>query len=94
MSEILEMYQPYHEADIQKFGEEMDYRIQTRDDESRLARLRSYAKLTQKALAERSGVSVRMIEQYEQGKKSLNKASAETVLNLAKVLHCRVEDLI
>ena len=94
MPEILDMYQPYHEADILKFVEELDLRIRTRDDESRLARLRSYANLTQKALAEKSGVSVRMIEQYEQGKKSLNKASAETVLCLARVLHCRVEDLI
>ena len=54
----------------------------------------SAAELTQKALAERSGVSVRMIEQYEQGKKDINKASARTVYQLSRTLHCRMEDLI
>ncbi len=59
-----------------------------------LTRLRSYANLTQKMLAEKSGVSVRMIEHYEQGKKDINKASAETVYKLSQALGCSMEDLI
>ncbi|MBR7090009.1 MAG: helix-turn-helix transcriptional regulator [Lachnospiraceae bacterium] len=59
-----------------------------------LARLRSYADLTQKMLAEKSGVSVRMIEHYEQGKKDINHASAETIFRLSKALGCKMEDLI
>lgn len=59
-----------------------------------LLRFRSYAKLTQKMLADKSGVSVRMIEQYEQGKKDLNHASAETVYKLSKALGCGMEELI
>lgn len=62
--------------------------------EKQLARLRIYAGLTQKALAKNSGVSVRMIEQYEQGKKDINKASAETVYKLSQALGCSMEDLI
>ncbi|MBQ6638347.1 MAG: helix-turn-helix transcriptional regulator [Lachnospiraceae bacterium] len=94
IDEIVEMYNPYHEADINKFVSVLESRMQAKSEESKLARLRAYAGLTQKALAERSGVSVRMIEQYEQGKKSLNKASAETVLSLSRTLHCEVADLI
>ena len=67
----MEMYNPYHEADINKFVSVLESRMQAKSDESKLARLRAYAGLTQKALAERSGVSVRMIEQYEQGKQSV-----------------------
>ncbi len=56
--------------------------------------MRKYAQLTQKMLAERSGVSQRMIEQYEQGRKELKHASAETVVRLSRVLNCSVNDLL
>jgi hypothetical protein len=35
-----------------------------------------------------------MIEQYEQGTKDLNRASAITVHQLSKALNCRMEDLM
>ena len=94
VSEIIDMYDPLHEADITKFVDVMNARIQQRHDKSRLARLRAYADMSQKALAERSGVSVRMIEQYEQGRKDINRASSATVLQLSRALGCRMEDLI
>ena len=49
---------------------------------------------TQAELAKRSGVSLRSIQMYEQHNKDINKASAETVLSLAKVLGCTMEDLL
>lgn len=55
---------------------------------------RNNARLTQKTLAERSGVNVRMIQHYEQGQKPINAASALTVHRLAKALHVTVEDLL
>ena len=94
INDIVLMYHPYHEADITKFVDEMDKRFAVKKEVSRLARLRAYADLTQKALAERSGVSVRMIEQYEQGKKDINKASVSTIYQLSRALHCRMEELI
>lgn len=45
-------------------------------------------------LAKRSNVSLRSIQMYEQRNKDINKASAETVLSLAKVLGCTMEDLL
>ena len=94
ITEIIEMYNPYHEADVTRFADSLDSMILRRQTDSRLARLRDYANLSQKALAERSGVSVRMIEQYEQGRKDIDHASAATVYNLSRALNCRMEDLI
>ena len=94
IEDVVSMYSPLHEADILKFVDIMDERMSLRSADSRLARLRSYAGLTQKILAERSGVSVRMIEQYEQGRKDLSKASADTVYRLARALNCPMEALL
>ena len=94
ITEILHMYNPYHEADITKFVDTMDSKMQQRHKTSQLARLRAYVNLSQKALADRSGVSVRMIEQYEQGRKDINHASSATVYRLSKALGCKMEDLM
>ena len=94
IDEIRDMYNPYHEADITKFADEIDRRIERQYEESRLARLRAYAGLSQRLLAERSGVSVRMIEQYEQKKKDINRASSSTVYRLSRALNCKMEDLL
>ena len=91
-SEVVTMYAPLHEADIMKVVVELDGMMKERE-KSGLARLRAYADLTQKALAEKANVSVRMIEQYEQGTKDINKASADTVFRLSRALNCSMEDL-
>lgn len=60
----------------------------------RLKEMRERRGLSQAALAEKSGVSVRMIQQYEQGMRSINAAAADTVVKLADALHCDVRDII
>ncbi|MBR1451382.1 MAG: helix-turn-helix transcriptional regulator, partial [Lachnospiraceae bacterium] len=94
ITEVIEMYNPYHEADITRFVDEIDLRISQKHTESQLARLRAYSNLSQKLLAEKSGVSVRMIEQYEQGRKDINRASTATIYRLSKALNCQMEDLM
>lgn len=91
---VVSMYHPYHEMDVMQFVEALDDKMRNGFEESKLKRLRQYAKLTQKELAVRSGVSRRMIEQYEQGRKSLSHASAESVSNLADALGCNMRELI
>jgi transcriptional regulator with XRE-family HTH domain len=88
------MYNPYHEMDISQFVIEVDNRMREHYEESQLKRLRLYASLTQKELSEKSGVSKRMIEQYEQGRKTLANASATTVISLADALKCDVRELV
>ena len=51
-----------------------------------LQRIRKERGLTQKELANKSGINIRMVQHYEQGIKDINKASAITVYNLAKAL--------
>lgn len=61
---------------------------------SRLKFMREDKGWTQVKLAEESGVSVRMIQAYEQGFKDINKASVVSVLSLAEALECDVYDVI
>jgi len=59
-----------------------------------LKRIRETRGLSQAKLAEASGVSVRMIQHYEQGVKDINSAAALTVSKLAQALSVTVEDLL
>lgn len=55
---------------------------------------RESAGMSQSELAQASGVSVRMIQHYEQGVKDINKAAAITVKRLADALGVKMEDII
>jgi DNA-binding transcriptional regulator YiaG len=59
-----------------------------------LKSIREDKKISQSKLAELSGVSVRMIQHYEQGVKDINKAQVDTVYKLAQALGVTVENLI
>lgn len=59
-----------------------------------LKKIRENAKISQNNLANTSGVSVRMIQYYEQGVNDINKAQAITVYKLANALNCNMEDII
>ena len=59
-----------------------------------LKKMRMEKGMSQSALAEASGVSVRMIQHYEQGFRDINKAEALTVLRLADALGCDVKDIL
>ena len=88
------MYVTLHEADITKFADIADRKIRDYYSDTNLKRIRNSYGCTQAELAELSGVSLRSIQMYEQRRKDINKAGAETVYRLAKVLGCTVEDLI
>lgn len=61
---------------------------------SRLKFFREEKGLTQQELAEKSGVSLRSIQNYEQGFKDINGAKVVTVLALAEALDCDVYNII
>lgn len=94
ISKILSMY-ILHEADLSKFVKSADSIISNykHGNLTNLKRIRQARGFTQKQLAEQSGVTLRMIQLYEQRKNDINKASVEVVINLAKALGCKVEDL-
>ena len=91
---IYNMYQKYHELDQEHFVDTMDELMNRNNTESALKRIRIYAGLSQRGLAENSGVPVRTIQQYEQGQKDISKAGYSTVVALAQALHCSPERLI
>ena len=94
MKRIVEMYSPYHEMDIRQFCDKMNERYRTAQPETNLKALRQRSDLSQRELAEQSGVPLRTIQQYEQRQKSINKAQAEYLLMLASTLCCDMEDLL
>lgn len=59
-----------------------------------LKNIRTYRGLSQNALSQLSGVSVRTIQDYEQENRSLLNASAQIVLKLARALNVHIEDLV
>lgn len=61
---------------------------------SNLQRIRRERGFSQSELAARSGVNVRMIQNYEQGKNDINAAEAMTVFLLSQALDCGMRDLL
>ena len=55
---------------------------------------RKRQKLTQQQLADASGVTLRMVQLYEQRQNDISKAQASVVIRLAKSLGCEVENLV
>ena len=94
MSEIIPMYSVYHEMDVSKFIETMDEKCATALPECRLKKLRESRGLSQAELAKISGVSLRSIQMYEQRVNDIDKAQAQTIYKLSRVIGCSMEDLL
>ena len=92
--DLQKMYYTLHEADISKFVDIADKRIKEHFNDTNLKRIRTAYGCSQAKLAKLSGVSLRSIQMYEQRKKNINKASADALYNIAKVLGCTMEDLL
>ncbi len=91
---VVEFYHPYHEMDVSQFVAKMNELYRCAFPDSRLKRRRVNVGLSQRELAELSGVPLRTLQQYEQRQKNLGRAGAETVIKLAQVLSCDPIDLL
>lgn len=94
IKEIQTLYSPYHEMDIRQFVDKMNSLYKIAKPETNLKFLRQKAGISQRELSELSGVPIRTIQQYEQRQKSINKAQAEYLMAMAKVLCCEMKDLM
>ena len=94
VKDILALYSPYHEMDIRQFVDKMNALYKAAKPETNLKLLRQRAGLSQRMLAELSDIPIRTIQQSEQRQKNINKAQAEYLVRLAKVLCCEAGDLI
>jgi len=92
MTEIRNMYEAYHEMDLAHFVERLDELWNQHYPETNLKRIRDLAGLSQRELAELSGVSVRQIQLFEQRQRDINQTRAIDVLRLSRALGCKNED--
>lgn len=85
-----------HEADESKFVEAADEIIARNkaNRKTKLSEIRRASGFTQQQLSDASGVTLRMIQLYEQRQNDISKAQVNVVISLANALGCRVEDLI
>lgn len=93
-SELDQMYYTLHEADISKLVDVINERMLEHFPETNLKRIRTAYGITQAELAKMADVSLRSIQMYEQRNKDINKANAETIYRIARVLGCSMEDLL
>lgn len=91
-SRIISMYNPLHEASIDKFVDIANSIVLQK--ETNLSQYRKNAKLTQVELSKYSNVSLRSIQLYEQRSLDINMAPAEKLFKISKVLGCNIEDLL
>ena len=94
MSEIYKLYPTLHEASEEKFIDIANSILKRKNLPTQLQTVRKAVGLTQKELSKKSGVTLRMIQQYEQRAKDINKATASNLFALAQVLGCKAEDLL
>ena len=92
--DLANMYHTLHEADITKFVDIADEKIRAHFKDTNLKRFRTSYGCTQAELAKRSGVTLRSIQMYEQRNKDLNKASADALYRISRVLGCNMESLL
>ena len=94
ITQVCALYSPYHEMDIRQFCDRMDQLYKSAKQDTNLKLLRKASGMSQRELAQQSGVPFRTIQQYEQRQKNINKAQAESLLRLSMALNCRTEDLL
>ncbi len=94
MSEIYKLYPTLHEASEKKFVDVANSILVRKNLPTKLQTIRKAIEFSQKELSEKSGVTLRMIQQYEQRAKDINKATASNLFALAQALGCKAEDLL
>lgn len=94
MSDIYKLYFTLHEASEEKFVDVANSILEHQKLPTKLQTIRRAIGVSQKELSDKSGVHLRMIQQYEQRAKDINKATARNLFALAQTLGCKAEDLL
>lgn len=94
ITEMLNMYHPYHEMDVTHFIDRINEKLNERKKMTNLEIYRRKHRMSRSKLAKESNVPVRTIEHYEQRVANINKGSAEYIISLAKALYVKPEQLL
>lgn len=88
LAQTIAMFVPMHEADYSTFGQVADKIIgRGVPDNSWLKNARTANRLTQEQLSVKSGVPIRLIRAYEQGKINISNAEYGTIIKLRSALN-------
>ena len=64
------------------------------DKGTKLRRLRVKRGLTQRELADRSGVPIRTLQKYENGETNIDTAKLDTLCRLSGTLDCKIDNVL
>lgn len=87
------LYPTLHEAPEDKAVDVFASIYQARKTPTKLYKFRKIKNYSQAKLAEKSGISLRSLQMYEQRRKNINKASFESIYALSRALNVRPENL-
>lgn len=93
IEEVLRLYPTLHEADVSKFYDVANSYFK-KPVIANLKKIRQARGLSQSKLGRLAEVELRSIQMYEQRRNDINKAQAETLYKLSRVLGCNIEDLL
>ena len=94
-SRLFALYPELHTLTFKEASDAVDSRLKSRRSDS--TSLQTYRKrfgLSQRELAEASGINLRTLQQYETGSKNINRAAAEKIISLSHIFHCRPEAML
>ncbi|HIV17653.1 MAG TPA: helix-turn-helix transcriptional regulator [Candidatus Alectryocaccobium stercorigallinarum] len=91
---VRKLYPVLHEASQEKFVDTLNLILKREQPDTKLRLMRKQRGFSQRELAERSGVNIRAIQQYEQRLRDINKASVMSVAAMASAIGCGIEELL
>lgn len=90
---LMKMYPTYHEVDVEKTIEALE-RLLNKPKSKSIKELRVIKGLSQKQLAEVSGMSVSQLQRLEYGERKVENLTVKTAIKLANSLGVDIEELI
>lgn len=94
MKELMKLYPTLHESSEEKCLDSLTIVYNRKHNGSVIQEQRKRCGLSQRELAERSGVNLRTLQQYELETKNIHKAAVDTVMALANTLGCSIETIL
>lgn len=92
--ELEVLYEPLKAFSAEQSFQVIREKIRQKGKKTWIQRIRRRRGLSQRELAEKSGVNLRTLQQYEIRDKDIEKAAAGKLLAMARVLSCRPEELM
>ncbi len=94
IEDMYDLYDELHDKEIVLFTKKMNRKCRDYIGGGTLRRLRQRAGLSQRQLADKSGVPIRQIQLFEQDQRDIAKTQGRTLLQLSEALGCSMESLI